>query len=520
MHMIFRALGIHETYTFRPEFPMRSLCLALFSLSILAPAFADEGHKHAPMPGERIGKVDFPVSCTKQSRAAFEHAVAKLHSFWYDAAETEFAAIGEREPSCAMANWGVAMTLYKPLWYPTSKEDIARANAALDRAKQTLAKTQRERDYLDAIGEYYRDTARPHAVRAKAYSDKMEQLAARYPKDVEAQIFYALGLRATADPQDKSYAIQRKVGEMLKPLLKKYPQHPGLAHYIIHTYDYAELASEGLDAARVYAKIAPSAPHALHMPSHIFTRLGLWDESEATNLASANAAKQHAAQGSKLAISEELHAMDYMMYAHLQDGEFDRAQQIYEQTIAWDRGPGSNDSGSYAQATIPARWALERKDWQTAATLPESTKSPYTRAITHWARALGLAKTGKLDEARAEVAILEKLREESRPIAGYPWHTMVEVQRLQAAGWIANAEGKKDEAIRLLREAADLEDRTDKHPVTPGAVLPAREQLADLLFELGDRDAAAKEYAATLQQSPKRLKPTKALESMKQVAAR
>lgn len=444
-----------------------------------------------------------------------------LHSFWYEEAEREFASIAEGEPNCIMAYWGIAMSLYHPLWYPPSAEELARAMAALEKARALTAKTERERDYLAAINKYFAEYDKlDHQTRALAYQREMEQLYQKYPQDREAAVFYALALLGTAPPKDKTFAHQKKAGEILEKVFAEHPLHPGVAHYLIHSYDYAELAERGLAAARTYAKIAPSVPHALHMPSHIFVRLGLWEEAVASNIASAEAARQYARrvqmEGSW---DQELHAMDYLIYSYLQLGRETDAKQPVEQlsSIKTVQPPGT--TADYAWAAIPARFCVERQQWSEAASLQvRLSASPETRAITHWARALGAARIGKLADARADLAALERIVEElRRSPKPYPWHDSVEVQRLQAAGWIAFAEGKKEEAIQLLLAAADLEDATDKHPVTPGPVMPAREQLGYMLLEAGQPGEAEEQFRLTLLASPNR---ANALRGLHQASAR
>ena len=476
----------------------------------LCVALADEGHDRGPASG-KLGTVKFPTSCDKSVQKDFETAVAMLHSFWYDESEKAFSDVAAKDPECAMAYWGVAMSLHHPLWAPASPAVLEKGSAAVAKARAAKKQTARERGYIDAIARVYEgDEKRSFADRNKAWAAGMEQVHRANPDDREAEIFYLLALRSTAPNNDKTYAIQRQVGPQLERLSKEQPDHPGLAHYIIHTYDYPSLAEEGLDAARRYSKIAPEAPHALHMPSHIFVRVGLWPEAISSNLASAAAGRANAARThSAAAVSEQLHAMDYLVYAYLQRGEQAEARK------AWDelkniQADWTIFSASYAAAAIPARCTIETRRWAEARVLPEPkfTGATYwtevANGIVYWARGVGSARTGDLDGARANIAKLESIRDALARSQKQDGADTVEIMRLEAAGWTAFAAGQKDEALRLLRSSAELEDRTDKHPVTPGPVLPAREQLGDLLAEVNRPEEALVEYKASLQTSPNR----------------
>ncbi|MCI0623042.1 MAG: hypothetical protein L0387_15515 [Acidobacteria bacterium] len=484
-------------------------------------ALAAQDHRHEPMGQEKLGSVKFPVSCSAAAQKSFERAVAMLHSFWYEEAEREFTSLAGREPSCGMAYWGIAMSLYHPLWYPPAAEEFARAAAALKKAGTLPPKTEKERGFLSAINKYFADDAKSdHRTRALAYEQEMERLHQNYPQDREAALFYALALLGTASPRDKSFANQKKAGAILEKVFAEQPLHPGVAHYLIHSYDYPELADRGLAAARAYAKIAPGVPHALHMPSHIFVRLGLWEEAIASNVASAEAARQYA-RHAKMDGSwdQELHAMDYLVYSYLQLGREADAKQVVEHLSAVKTVSPPGTTGDYAWAAIPARFCLEREDWLAAASLPVRPSAlPESRAITHWARAFGAARVGKLAAAQADLAALEQivveLRRNPKP---YPWHDVVEVQRLQAAGWIALAEGKRPDAIQLLRAAANLEDAIDKHPVTPGPVVPAHEQLGYVLLEAEQARDAEEQFRLTLAASPNR---GNALRGLRQASAK
>lgn len=473
-------------------------------LAGLSPAVADESHAPQRVPHEKLGSVHFPVSCREPSQRQFDRAVALLHSFWYDEAEKAFRAVAEGERDCVMAHWGIAMSLYHPLWAPPSTAELAKGREAIAAARALTAKTERERDYLDAIATFYRDSDTiDHRTRALAYANAMEQVARKHPGDKEAAIFYALALDGTALPTDKSYANQKKAGEILTPIFESSPDHPGVAHYLIHSYDYPPLAEQGLTAAQRYAKIAPSSPHALHMPSHIFTRLGLWQESIGSNLDSAKAAKAGSA--------EELHALDYLMYAYLQQGQDTKAKALAERVRAMSQADESF-AAAYALAAIPARYALERRDFALAARLaPHPATFPWARfrqseATTHFARAIGLARTGNVAEAQKAVDQLATIRQALADAKDAYWADQVEIQRRAAAAEVAWAEKKHQEALTLLRTAAELEAATEKHPVTPGAVFPARELYAERLLHLSQAEAsmALKEYEGSLAASPNR----------------
>ncbi len=346
-------------------FQLRSLFLCGLIAVALPSAGNPENHRHD------IGRIHFPVSCTPEAQKTFEYGVALVHSFWYDEAEKTFSSVIRVDPACAMAYWGIAMSLYHPLWFPPAPSDLRKGIAAIEKAKSIGAKTQRERDYIAAIEEFYKDSEKvPHRQRAVAWCNAMQRLSARYPEDHEAAIFYALALIATAPPADKTYTNQKHAAAILNPLLPEQPDHPGIAHYLIHSYDSPQLAILALPAARTYAKIAPASPHALHMPSHIFTRLGLWDESIQSNLASAAAAKSQMEKTLPAAISQDqLHAMDYLAYAYLQTCQDEKAKRIVDEAASASRVDQQVFQAAYAFAAIPARYALERRRWSAAAAL-------------------------------------------------------------------------------------------------------------------------------------------------------
>ena len=472
--------------------------------SVFAPHVVAQ-HEHPAGDPTKLGKVNFPVSCDASVQPRFASAMAMLHSFWYDKAKETFAAVAEKDPTCGMAHWGIAMTYYHPLWQAPSPDDLKAGTASMEKAKLVGAKTQRERDYIAAIEVFYKDSDTiDHRTRALAYERAMEQLQARYPDDHEAAILHALALLATASPTDKTYVNQKKAGAILEPLFAEEPEHPGIAHYIIHAYDYPPLAQGALDAARRYAKIAPDSPHALHMPSHIFTRLGLWQESIDSNLASVTSAKKNNAPG------DELHAKDYLIYAYLQSAQDREARRALEAPPSGRGDDPQYFAWLYAMGTSPARYAVERHQWEEAAALviPPNTfpggRWAWTEANLHFARALGLSHSGKIEAARMEVEKLASLRETLTAINDQYWADQVEIQRESAEAWITLAEGKNEEALRQMRAAAEHEDNTDKHAVTPGVILPAREMLGNMLLELKQPAQAVIEFEAVLRSAPNR----------------
>jgi hypothetical protein len=482
------------------------------ALSLAVAAYGDEvPHTHHG-EAEKLGTVRFPVSCNAAAQEKFGRAVALIHSFWYDEAEKAFGEVAKLDPSCAMAYWGIAMSNFHPIWAPPTPAELERGQAAVAKAEALAVPTERERAYIAAIGAFYKDAAtRDHATRKLAFETAMEQVHAKNPDDREAAIFYALALLGSAPPTDKTYAKQKKAGAILNGVLPGAEDHPGVAHYLIHSFDYPQLAEIGLPAAKVYAKIAASSPHALHMPSHIFTRLAMWDDSIASNIASRDTALRHV-QMTKPGHSsfDQLHALDYLEYAYLQEGRDGDAKRVLDEVTAAQKFDLPNFAAAYALAAVPARYTLERRDWSGAAALTVSPadfpwdKYPYAEALVHFARAIGGARGANLAPARDGLTRLTEIKKDLVDAKDTFWATQVEIQRLAAEGWIARAEGRGDDARRLLRAAADLEDTTDKHPVTPGSVLPARELLADLLLELGEPKAALHEYETSLTTAPGR----------------
>jgi tetratricopeptide (TPR) repeat protein len=496
--------------------------IALWSRLLLPAAALALGGADAAAhePGERAGQesagsVHFAVSCSPAAQQQFDHAVAVLHSFWYEEAVKEFTAVGETDPTCAMAQWGVAMSHWYPLWYPPFERALTAGAAATEKAQALGAKTERERDYIAAIGTFYKDAQTlDHRTRALAYEKAMEQVHLRNPADSEAAVFYALALNATASPTDKTFANQRKAAAILEAVHAEQPTHPGVIHYLIHSYDSPPLAEAGLPAARAYAGIAPDVPHALHMPSHIFTRRGLWQESIDSNARSAAVGQAYAQEnfGPGVAWDQSLHAMDYLEYAYLQTARDGAAKQVLDEINGFSKAQPASLASAYAVAIIPARYAVERRDWATAATLslpPVALpweRFPWTEAMVVFARALGAAHTGDGAAAKTEIAKLEALRDRSTEAKNPYWAGQVEVQRLAASGVAAHAQGDDAQALELLGKAAELEATTDKSAVTPGAIVPSRELLADLLLELGRPADALRDYELTLATEPNRFR--------------
>jgi len=486
-----------------------TLRLAVLISLLCAPVASAQGTST-----EKLGTVVFPVSCNQAANQQFARAVAILHSFWYEEAVKAFTEVTVTDPSCAMGFWGVAMSMYYPLWYPPSEATLKSGLAVLDRATAVGTKTPRERDYLGAIETFYRDWDKSdHRSRTLAYEKAMERVYARYPDDHEAAIFYALALNATAPPTDKTYANQLKAGAILEKVLIEQPNHPGVAHYIIHSYDSAPFASRALPAARSYAKIAPSAPHALHMPGHIFTRLGLWQESIDSNRMSADAGVAYSTKmGADGVWDQTLHSLDYLVYAYLQTSRDAAARRVAEDVATISKAYPESLPAAYALAAIPARVALEQRRWSEAATLTLSpSKFPWNRfpwgeGITAFARALGMARGGDVSGAEKEIQRLASLRDSLVQAKNKYWADQVEVQHRAAAALVARAQGKKQEAVNLLRSAADLEGSMDKHPVTPAPVVPTRELLGELLLELKQPKEALLEFEATLKAEPNRFR--------------
>jgi tetratricopeptide (TPR) repeat protein len=472
------------------------------AVAVIAALFAATAVAHEEDAGKgQLGKVNFPSSCSPKVQDKVTRGVAMLHSFWWPAGESTFQEIANEDPDCAVAAWGFASILmYNPFVGTVPPKDVARAQAAIEKGRQMKA-SQRDKDYLEAVAAYWEDFAnRPERQRALARSQAYEKLAARYPKDDEAQIFNALYLIAIQQASDQTYSNSLKAAGILEKQFAKYPNHPGVAHYLIHAYDAPPIAQKGLPSAKRYASIAPSAPHALHMPSHIFTRVGAWQESATTNRRSADVALK-GNEG-----DDALHATDYIVYAYLQLGRDGEARRTYEEAARISPST-PRFVGPYPLAAMPARLAVERGAWREAAQLqPLQSKFPFTEAVTYQARAIGAARMGDAAAAKADVEQITQKRDALREAKNDYWATEAEVMRLTAAAWAALAENRGDEALSLARQAADLEDKNDKHPVTPGRLLPARELLGDMLMELKRPAEALKEYELSQTREPNRFR--------------
>jgi hypothetical protein len=487
------------------------LVLSLVALAARPAAAQMDMGEHGGKPPAQLGRVTFPSSCSAAAAAKVARGVALLHSFWYEVAGATFAEAAALDSNCALAYWGEASSLLHPLWQQPTADDQRRGEALVARARAAPVRTPREMGYVDAIGAFYQDWASTSFLdRIKAWSAGLGRLHEAQPADTEATIFFALSLIAVAQnsPPDPTYALQKQAGDLLEPLFQLQPNHPGLAHYLIHAYDSPALADRAQRAAERYSAIAPDVPHALHMPSHIYTRLGMWDASIATNARSAQASRRYEAEQHMAEVwDQRLHAMDYMAYAYLQEGRDAAAHRLADEAgamSAWR--PANSMAAIYALAAIPARYALERGRWSEAAGLPvrRDLAEPAAVAITHFARALGAARSGDTTAARAALATLASL-DSGLAVQHVPiWSGTVHAQRLAAASWLSLAEADTASALRLAGEAADLEDVTPKHPVTPGAILPARELLGDMLLVAGRPADALAAYTADLARAPRR----------------
>jgi len=462
---------------------------------------------------KQFGSITFNVSCSEKVKNDFNVAVALLHSFEYEEAEKVFAKIIDKEPDCAMAYWGVAMCNYHPLWAPPSQPELVKGAKAVELARKLTQTPEWELGYINAIAMFYKDADKiDHHTRSVSFKNAMAVMYSKYPKDKEAAIFYALALDAAADPGDKSYANQRKAGMILNAIYPDEPNHPGIVHYIIHTYDYPGLAELALPAARKYASIAPGSAHAQHMPSHIFTRLGLWDESIQSNLISTASAKCY---GENAAIKghndEELHAMDYLVYAYLQKAEDSLAKQQCDYLKSINEvHPAADFKVAYAFASIPARYVLENRLWKEAANLEIHPvafpweKFPWQKAIIHFTRLLGFVHIGSMDSAELELGKLKLLHDELVGEKDMYKANQVDIQIKTSEAWMLFKGGKNKMALELMNAAADMEDATEKHPVTPGEVIPARELLGDMLLQMGYAAKAYAVYMEDLKRHPNR----------------
>lgn len=487
--------------------------LAILALAMAADAQHSE-HSHEP----QLGKLSFQTSCNAGANGLVQQGLGWLHSFEYEQAARVFSQAATADAGCAIAHWGVAASYYHPLWAPPSAAELEKGSAALAKAEAAGAQSPRERDYIAALETFYREAGnRDHQTRVLAYSAALEQLHKRYPEDRDAAVFYALSLVAAGTmDKDPQFSKEKQAGAILNQVLAEAPDHPGVAHYLIHSFDYPALAALALPAARRYAAIAPASPHAQHMPSHIFVRLGLWDEAIKSNLASEAAARALAkAQGLPDSSSERLHAMDYLAYGYLQTGQDKEADRVLAELNAIKRADPPIFTVAYAATAIPARMVLERRQWSQAASLqlPNTVRGlaplgNYQWAQAHilFARAVGAARSGNTQLAQDEIRKLAAIEASLVvPPGTYDWRTQVAIQHTIAEAWLAFASGRKVESLQVMRVAADMDDAAEKHPVTPGAILPAREQLGELLIELGQPAGALVEYEASLKRAPRRL---------------
>jgi len=464
-------------------------------------------------PMANFGSVNFLVSAAPDVKKKFDQAIAMLHSFEYIEAEKAFARVIETDPSCSMAYWGVAMSNFHPLWEPPNESDLRKGTKAIEIAQTITNKTKRETDYINAIAVFYKDwQTTAHKTRCLNYEKAMSEIYEKYPEDKEAGIFYALALNTTAEPTDKTYSNQKKAGEILKKVLADQPDHPGIIHYIIHNYDNPDLAKIALPAARKYASVAPASAHAQHMPSHIFVRLGLWDEAINSNIASVNSAQCYAEKATLNAhYDEELHGLDYLMYAYLQKGDNKKAEEQLNYLKTIKKVSAQNIKVAYAYAAIPARYYLENRKWKEAAGLksyPEDFpwgKFPWQNGITVYTRLLGKVHTDDIAGAKNELKELKSLQHKLLEQKDLYKAKQLEVQIKSGEAWIELKKHNNAKAEELMRQAADLEDGTMKHPVTPGEILPARELLGDMLIVMNQPDKALEAYKKDLSTHPNRL---------------
>jgi tetratricopeptide (TPR) repeat protein len=475
-------------------------------------AFAAAGvQAHSGDPSvkkEKLGKVLFQTSCSAEAQKQFERALGMLHSFFFPETVKAFAAIPETDPGCAIAYWGLAVSIRpNPLVGPWDAATLRRGLDAVEKGEAIGAKTERERDWIAAVKEFYKDYDKvDQDVRTRNYSAAMEALTRKYPADVEAKVFYALSLNETFD--HKSMEPLMKAIAILEPLDRKYPDHPGITHYLIHSYDFAPIAKKGIPAANKYAKVAPSAPHAQHMPSHIYSMVGMWRESIVSNLSALKVSNEYAAQVKLDGVLAGVpHSYDFMQYAYLQLGQDARAKALIEDSAAVKKVVGPVSAGNTARAAVPARYFLERQDWKGAAQLqPLGTPFPAAEAITHFARAMGGARSGDVAAAQADIEQLKQLREGLlKANQGY-WAEQIEVQVLGAQAWVAQGQGNREEALKFMRAAADLEDGSEKHVAMENRLYPMRELLGDMLREQGQPAAALKEYEVSMKNAPNRLR--------------
>lgn len=481
--------------------------------SVAESASHEEGH--TPLGDlSKVGAVEFPTSCDPSVQPEFKRAVALLHSFFYEEARRVFTSVRERDAACGIAHWGVAMTWYHPVWTPPTDDEFLAGVAAIEEARRVGTKTQLEGDYIVALTRFFCAGSCPaaHSERAKRYTEAMRELHDRYPKEQEVAAFYGLALLGSATPADSTYQNQREAGRVLDAVWQVNREHPGIAHYLIHAFDSPGLAEQGLPAAKAYAGIAPQVPHALHMPSHTFVRRGLWDEAIRGNLASAEAARAYAAKYHPGAASfEELHALDYLVYAYLQTARYAEAEAVGDRVAAMVKThPEFDFVVAYAVGAIPARLVLERQAWEKAAALPIPPRPfwgqfAFAEAHLEFARAIGRSRIADFAGARSSIDRLGQLRDAvTNPRFEY-FRKHIDVQMQGASGWLAVGEGRREEGLHRLREAADLEDALGKHPVSPGSVLPVRELLGQALLDVNRPDEALVAFEGSLALNPGRL---------------
>ena len=510
-----RRLSKELRVSIRNRFLLTGCCVLPLALAACADTSDVEAPSNTPTSADVVGDVRFETSCDEGVKGEFDNAVATLHSFEFEEAHGMFESIAAKDPDCAMAAWGAAMTFYHPLWAAPTDEELESGVEAVARAR-SLEATEREMLYIQAIGAFFDEAeSADHRERAIRYEKAMTEVHGQYPDDREAEIFYALAILSNADPTDKTYAVGKRAGAMLEPLFVEMPNHPGLAHYIIHSYDYPPLAERAVDAAHRYLDIAASLPHALHMSGHIFTQLGMWDDSIEANIRSAEAARE---RGERFGLVEqaqfnELHSLDYLVYAYLQRGQDENAGQVVADIDSRDDLIWSNGIVSFNAGAAPARYAMERRDWEAAASLEPleaaeqaggNSRVRNAVAIRYWARGVGAARSGLIEQAERDLAELERLAGEMASAPAVWARNTSEVLRLQAAAWLALAKDESERALELMRSAVDLESKTDKSSLSPGRVLPAHEQLGDMLVELGHPQEALAEYEASLSQAARR----------------
>jgi tetratricopeptide (TPR) repeat protein len=466
---------------------------AMTMLGLCAPSPAQEN------ADQKLGTVHFATSCNDTAQRRFDRAMRYQHSFWYTESKDIYEEAIKADPDCAIAYWGIALSLLNNPHGAVPAPNLPLGLAAIEKAKAIGAKTERERDYVNALAVMYVDYDKTtHQARVQSYLKAMEALAAKYPDDDEAQIFYAITLNVAASPADKTYANQIKGAAILEPIFKRQPQHPGVAHYLIHLYDYPPIAAQGLPAALSYAKIAPNAPHAQHMPSHIFTRVGYWKESIAANTASVQAAKANKELG------DQMHGEDYLVYADLQLCRDKEARGIVDEVQAAQPDQDSF-GGAFARAASPARYMVERGDWAGAANLEvRPSKFPHVLAVTYFARAVGAARSGHPDAAKIDAAKLTEIRDKLSEAKNAYWAGQVDVQAQVANAWILYADGKYEDAVKAMSAAVEAEDKTEKSPVTPGPLAPARELYGFMLLDRGMAKEALAAFEATMAKEPNR----------------